>query len=38
LQAEFHQAVQAEIKRAIDDTVLPQYLKEITQARQVTGV
>jgi hypothetical protein len=36
LQAEFHQTVQAELKRVIDETVLPQYLKEMAQARQVT--
>ena len=36
LQAEFYQAVQAELKRAIDETVLPQYLKEMKGARQIT--
>ena len=35
LAAEFHQAVNDEIKRAIDETVLPQYIKEMADARQV---
>jgi hypothetical protein len=35
LQAEFHRAVRAELQRTIDEMVLPQYLKEIAQVRQV---
>jgi hypothetical protein len=35
LQAQFDRAVQAEIARAIDETVLPQYNKEMAAARQV---
>jgi hypothetical protein len=35
LHAQFDRAVQAEIARAIDETVLPQYNKEMADARQV---
>jgi hypothetical protein len=35
LQAEFDQAVQTEVARAIEATVLPQYNKEMADARQV---
>jgi hypothetical protein len=35
LQAEFDRAVRAEIARTIDETVLPQYNKEMADARQV---
>jgi hypothetical protein len=35
LQAEFDQVVQTEIARAIEETVLPRYNKEMADARQV---